>query len=361
VKRFKRIIGLGAALSCLAASVLLIGPAAAESGSSQKSQGTPSPKGLTKVPAFAGTQYGINIRWSYSNQSAATLSKELKATLSYCKSLGANSVSFAFDIYIASGSSNTIISGPGTPPPGIVGEATAVARRDGFFVLLRPLITEINPSQPWRGAIHPTNRNAWFTSYDNFLKPYLVDAQTNGANEVAYSVELGSLSGLPQWKTMVLPFSKKYYKGALMYNVSWYPPGMRPMANEYYGIDAYPAMQLPDSASVKQLLAGWNAWLKQYPVGAALTKTYITEVGLAAESDAYTHPSYVNWNTPIIPSIQSKWFQAACEFFNQHKFKGLWFFSTSLNEGPQKAAIGGKAWDFQGLSLPVIKKCFSGS
>lgn len=347
MKKMKR-SAVGAAVASVLATACLAGTSAASTDGR-----------TTKIPTFKGTQYGINIRWSYSHQSIATLNSELKATLSYCKSLGANSVAFAFDIYVASGSSNAVISGPGTPPANIVGYVTAIARHDGFFVLLRPLITEVIPSQPWRGAIHPTNRAEWFASYDNFLKPYLVAAQANGANEVAYSVELGSLSGLPQWTSTVIPFFKRYYKGALMYNVSWYPPGLHPMANEYYGIDAYPAMQLTDAASVKQLLAGWNAWLKRYPVGAPLNKTYITEVGLAAEAAAYTHPSYVGWGTPIIPSIQSKWFQAACEFFNQHKFKGLWFFSTSLNQGPQTAPIGGKPWDFQGLSLPVIKKCFT--
>jgi hypothetical protein len=146
-----------------------------------------------------------------------------------------------------------------------------------------------------------------------------------------------------------------------MYNVSWYTPGLNPMADHTYGIDAYPAMSLGDSATVTQLLAGWNAWLKRFPVNAPLDKTYIIEVGIAAQANAYTHPALANWHTPIIPSVQSKWYQAACDFFKQHKFRALYFYSTSLSAGPQTNAIGETPGDFQGLSLPVIKKCFTGS
>jgi hypothetical protein len=321
-----------------------------------------APRSLVSVRVLKGPrQFGVNIRWSYYKESTRAFDHQVGTTLNYVKSLGANSVAIAFNIYVSSPTSNFVIAGADTPPPVLLGELVAVAKRIGLFVLLRPLITETNPNMPWRGRIAPTNRTAWFNSYDNFLEPYLVAAQQNAASEFAYSCELGSLSGDSRWRTIVLPFMKRYYSGPLMYDVSWDPPGTKPMAGETYGIDAYPAMALPDSASVSQILAGWRVWLKRYPIQAAKSKTYIDEVGIASQSHAYTHPSLHSWGTPIIPSIQSKWFQAACDFFNEYKFRSLYFWSTSLNEGPQLARTGGTPQDFQGLSPPVIKKCFSSS
>jgi hypothetical protein len=318
--------------------------------------------GLVNVRVLPGPrQFGINIRWSYYPESQHAFNSQVKTTINYVKSLGANSVAVAFDIYVNSPKSNTVIAGPGTPPPSLLGQLIAVARLDGLFVLLRPLITETNANNPWRGEIAPTNRTAWFRSYDNFLKPYLEVARANGANEIAYSCELSSLGGDPRWKSTVVPYFKKYFNGALMYNASWYPPGMKPMAGETYGIDAYPAMDLPDSATVSQILHGWEVWLARFPLQAAKSKIYIVEAGISAQSHAYTHPSQHNWGTPIIPSIQSKWFQAACDFFNKYKFKSLYYFSTSLTVGPQLAPEGGTPADFQGQTPPVIKRCFTGS
>jgi hypothetical protein len=130
------------------------------------------------------------------------------------------------------------------------------------------------------------------------------------------------------------------------------------MAHQTYGLDMYPATSLPDSASVKQLVQGWNAWLQRFPIRARAALTYIDEVGIAAQSHAYTHPSLHNWSTPIIPVIQSKWFQAACVFYRQHNFRGLYFWSINMTTGPQLNYIGGTPIDFQGLTAPVIKTCF---
>src|ERR1019366_5124891 len=218
-----------------------------------------SPRALINVKVLGGPrQFGINIRWSYYKESQHAFNSQAKATLNYVKSLAANSVAIAFNIYVSFSKSNTVIAGPGTPPPGLLGELSAVAKSAGLFVLLRPLITETNPKALWRGLIAPTNRTAWFRSYDNFLRPYFQTAQTNGVNEFAYSCELSSLATDSHWKSTVIPFIRKYYSGALMFDASWNPPGMRPMACETYGVDAYPAMALPDSASVRQIVAGWN-------------------------------------------------------------------------------------------------------
>jgi hypothetical protein len=313
------------------------------------------------IQVMKGTQYGVNIKWLYRTESKAALNNQLKATLTYIKNLGANSVTFAFNIYVDSPTSNTVIAGFGTPPASLVGYVSWVSRRYGFNVLLRPLITETNPNAPWRGEIEPKNRNAWFKSYDKFLKPYLVAAQKDGASEFAYSCELQSLQGSKGWKSIVLPFMKKYFKRPLMYDAGWDSPGLAPMANQLYGIDAYPPAQLGDSATVKQLVAAWNAWLKREPILAPTDETYLIEVGIAAQSGAYLDPSYFSYKTPIVPAVQAKWFQAACDFFHQHKFKGIYFWATNLDEGPQTSPIGETPEDFQGASLPVISRCFTRS
>lgn len=317
---------------------------------------------LIQVATIPGPthEFGINIRWSDYGQSEKTVAAELKKCLPYIRSLGANSVALAFNFYVSSPTSNAVISGPDTPPPADIALFTYLSHLSGLAVLLRPLIQETNPNAPWRGRIQPTNPQAWFTSYESLLKPYLQAAQSTSANAFAFSVELEDLGSSPLWTSSFVPFAKKYFKGTLMYDTSWEKPGLKPIANEAYGLDMYPPMPAADSsdsATVSQLLKGWNEWLKHYPIGASMAKTYIVEVGIASQAKAYTHPSLHNWNTPIIPSIQSKWFAAACEFYRTHKFRGLYFWSISLTTGPPTSNAGNPG-DFKSLTPAAIKSCF---
>jgi len=306
----------------------------------------------------AAKQLGIDVTFYYKNESATTLQAQMLKTLRYAKTLKANSIAITFAFYISGPTADAVTTGNGTPSPSQIGYFVDLARAQHFFVLLRPVVNEVNPLEPWRGAIEPANRSAWFASYDAVLAPYLVAAQKAGANEIAISCELRSLGGDSHWKSTVVPFVKARFHGLQMMDVSWAPTGMDPVAGTTFGIDAYHPLIMPDTATVAQLVKGWDSWLKRQELPLPTDKIYITEVGIAAQSKAYTYPQKSDWGTPIVPSIQTNWFDAACTFFKTNKFLGIYFFATNLLEGPQTQATGGYPSDFQGSTNLAISKCF---
>jgi hypothetical protein len=91
--------------------------------------------------------------------------------------------------------------------------------------------------------------------------------------------------------SVVVPYFRSAFAGALMMDVSWENPGMQPKPGLTFGIDAYRPLNLSDSASVASLTTGWSGWLKRLTLPVPLKDIYIIEVGIAAQSHAYTHPS----------------------------------------------------------------------
>ncbi len=316
-------------------------------------------KSTTVVIIPGGPQKGIDVRWSYFPESQGLLDTQATTTFSYIKSLGANSTALSFNIYVHGSTSNSVTTGKDTPPPAIFQRVVQRAHNSGLFVLIRPLVEEVNPSQAWRGAIHPTNPRLWLTNYMNVLKPYLIAAQTAGANEFALAVELQTLEGSQLWASMVVPFFKTYFKGYLMMNPAWQSLGMQAQKTATYGLDSWRPINLPDSASVAQLTTAWGKLLGSDLMPVNTNQIYLAEIGIAAQAHAYTYPSKTNWGTPIIPAIQQKWFQAACNFYHLHHFLGIYFWSINFSKGPQTRTIGGQPSDFQGLGTAVIKSCFA--
>jgi hypothetical protein len=329
---------------------------ATASASPVTSRNTPVPI----ITAPGKNQLGVNIVWDYKSEPAATLTQQITTTLNYVKSLHANAIAINFDLFVNGPTSNTIFPGSATPPANAMLQLIQAAKSKGLYVLLRPVIDEVNPKAPWRGLLKPTDRDAWFASYDQALKPFVYAARLGKADELAIECELESLGNDPRWSSVVVPYVRQWFSGTLMTNASWENPGLIPQKGLTWGIDTYRPLKLPASATVKQLTAGWNSWLKRLPLPEPLNKTYIVETGLAAQAAAYTHPSAGDFGTKIIPSVQSKWFAAACNFYRQHKFKGLYFYSTNLTNGPQTKAIGGVPMDFQGVTNTEIRNCFTG-
>lgn len=321
---------------------------------------TGKPKGTDEPAVLAGRpMLGVEVRWVYTRTSRIKLRQEFRATLSYARALGANSVALAFNLYVRSPEANAITPDPRTPPAALVGQFIETARQDyRMRVVVRPLITEQNSHYGSRLKIHPRNPSLWFRSYDHAMLPYLLQAQEKGATAFAYFSELTSLQHDSQWGRLVLPFVQQHFRGPLLFDVTWGKKEAAPVTGVLYGIDAYPAIMAPSDASVATLLRGWNRWLTEVPLRAPADKTYILEVGIASQDGAYRHPAVHNWFSPIVPSIQARWFQAACDFFKQHDFRSLFFWSTSLTRGPQWSRSGETPGDFQGASIATIRRCF---
>jgi hypothetical protein len=303
-------------------------------------------------------QLGVDVLFTYFKESASALRNQSQKDFSYIKSLGANSVSITFHLYVKGPKVNSVILGPDTPTPAALAAVIKSAESHHLAVEVRPLIDEVNPNLPWRGEIAPTNVAKWIASYDSDLKPFLIASQTAAANEFVIAVELNQLNSNKAWTKTVIPFARRYYKGGLVFNVSWGKPGLVALPGTSFSVDTYPSIDVPDTATIAQLLAGWNKHLTVLPMPVSDSDVVIQEVGIAAQDHAYTKPEISNWNTKYVPQIQANWFDVACDFFNSHHMEGIYFWALTFVRGPQTKTIGGLPTDFQGLGTAAIKSCF---
>jgi hypothetical protein len=304
-------------------------------------------------------QLGIDVLLTDTKEATSTLLAQANKNFAYVKSLGANSVSITFDIFVKGPTLNSVYVGPDTPTPAALVTVIKSAESHHLAVEVRPVIDEFNPKLLWRGGITPKSVPKWIASYDSVLHPFLVAAQSALANEFVIATELNQLNTNKAWGKTVIPFVRKYYQGALVFNVAWNEPGIVALSGTSFSIDTYPAVKVSNTASVAKIEAGWNAHLKALPMPVPDSSVVMQEVGIAAQDNAYTEPEKLNWNSKYVPKIQANWFDAACDFFNSHHMKGIYFYSITFDRGPQTRAVGGQPTDFQGLGTAAIKSCFA--
>jgi len=345
-------------LSVLAAALATVA-LLADAGCAQSTRpATPSQASAAKAqPA----QLGVDVYWHTPGTEAA-----VKATaaqiLNYVVSLHANSVALAFPIFTDGARPTRVYTEPDfSPDPSTLGVLIAAAKARGLRVTVRPLIDEANitvtPGQ-WRGSIMPADVGTWFASYRSVLDPYLGAAQAARADEFVVGAELNSLIGAPQWQDVLTDAGARFH-GVLSYADNWdfWAKGKAPAAIPVIGLDAYPPQDLPDSATVDQLAAGWTAWL-QHRSAATLEETVIQEVGIPAQSGAYRKPySWGADGAAIVPEIQQNWFAAACQSARSLRMPGLYYWS--VDSADPMNGHSGAAGSIVGRGDAAIKACFA--
>ncbi|WP_436525137.1 glycoside hydrolase family 113 [Actinoplanes sp. HUAS TT8] len=332
-------------------SEILVSPSASAAG--------PSPTVTTAHTTKA--ELGVQIFWH-----EVTTPDQVRANadrlLDYVVSLGANSVGITFPIYTDGARPTRVYTGPGvTPTPSDLVTIIGRARARGLRVLVRPLIDEknLNTGGAWRGSIKPVNVNAWFTSYGKVLMPFLTAAQSAGADSFVLGSELDSLVRYQRkWRTTVAEASR-IFTGRLVYADNWgaWATGRPGVPGADPGLDAYPSLGLPDSATVAQLTTAWTKWLRSRPEG--LDRTVIQEVGIAAAPGAYRRPTgWPSDRQKVTPQIQIRWFAGACAAAKSLNMAGIYFWTLDAWADPANAG-GYNAGSFIGRGDQAIKECFA--
>ena len=192
----------------------------------------------------------------------------------------------------------------------------------------------------WRGTISPVNATQWFRSYFYALAPYLTLARKLSVEYFAISTELDSMAKKPkkpQWK-FLLRDAAHLYHGSLIFTVTWAygNSGIVRWSGTSPGMDAYEAVHLPPTATVAQLLAGWNyAVTSMNKVPFALSSATIDEIAIPAQDGAYWEPWA--WALPASDAfdqaVQANWYAAACDFFQMHAMRGIYFWGIWYADG----------------------------
>ncbi|MCU1617970.1 MAG: hypothetical protein JWO98_5510 [Frankiales bacterium] len=296
---------------------------------------TPAPPVIKQVAHKweSGTfQNGIQLYWHFPGTDADVIAKA-DSTLDYIVSLGANSVAISFPIYTDGIRPTRVYANKDTPSPAQLGLVLAAAKARGLRITVRPIINEANivaqDPNGWRGNIKPRSVTGWFASYDQFMQQYALVMQQYGVQEFVAGTELVSLRGYTaEWKQLIQRLAGVYV-GTISYAANW-DEGQNP-AFQTQGVDAYPAINLPDSASVDRLTAALTGWIEKTPpdVRARLT---LQEVGIPAHSGVYIHPWY--WGTnkaPLNFTVQANWYTAMCRAAHAASVNGIYYWTVDTN------------------------------
>lgn len=307
-------------------------------------------------------QLGVDLLWYEDppHQSQTRIGRTAHADLRYLVGLNANSVSINFPFYTASATSSSVYAGDRTPTPAQLAVVVEAARRMKLRVTIRPLMddSDLRPNS-WRGIIAPRNVAAWFASYESFLRPYLVMANTCKVTTFIVGAELDSLSGASEWKQLIAQ-ARKLFRGELAYSVNWdgFHEGESNPPADSIGVDTYFPVSAGNHASVPELIGDWNSWWNTLPSDVNQHATVIDEVGIAAVDGAYAAPYESGEpSQPLKLSIQTNWFKAACSVVKNRNLAGIYFWSLtfggSLTVSTSPSGFVGRP------AQQVIRNCFA--
>ncbi len=176
----------------------------------------------------------------------------------------------------------------------VIEQATSLGLQTTLFPIIR---LEVRNGNDWRGLIQPSDFNAWWASYKNFILHYAPIAQEEKV--AAYSVGSELLSrekDTYQWKALIQEV-KKVYNGKLLYSANWdhyeHPEFWSDL--DYVGVTMYYEISKTKNPTLKQLKAEWKkikrsflSWKKKYPNQPLV----FTEIGYPSVNGGSMHP----WN-----------------------------------------------------------------
>ncbi len=285
-------------------------------------------------------QKGIHIYWENNPaDSSETVAAKSSRILDYVVRLGANSVAVSFPIYTDGRTASAVAAGRGTPSPERIGILLEEATKRGLRTTLRPLLDEasLRKHGSWRGTIAPAKPARWFASYRDTLAPFLAVAEQHRANTVVIAAELSSMDTHDAaWRTLSAQ-ARTVFRGELSVSRNW-DLTMTPVPHygvDAVGIDAYPPLDLPDSATAQRVRDAWGGWLRRAVAGQDPGAVVIHEVGLGAQTGAYRKP--YRWGDPKLPlrlDMQATWFAAAFDAARELHLGGVYFWKLDFHADP---------------------------
>jgi hypothetical protein len=314
---------------------------------------TPTAKFLARRAPRRQLGIGIDF-YTYSGQDVATAAEQ---TVAYAKSLHANSISISFPFFMHGKHGSAVFATSETPSPSELAQVAVLAENAGLYVSLRPLLDEYSLGAS-RTIWKPEHPAAWFASYQKFLLPYAEMAQQARIPELIEGTEFSLFGRSHLWNGLAQAL-RRVYTGTLVYDSNWgLPLAGNGGSKVVEAVDSYQPMPLPASASVAQLTAGWSTYDATLPHG-----TVELEVDIAAVRGAYLKPYQVaGWHEKKLdPTIQVRWFTAACNAMVREHLGGIYFWGPGLGQSthvrPGLAEPG--SWvDSPGAA--AISRCFAG-
>jgi hypothetical protein len=267
--------------------------------------------------------------------------------------LGANWIQFTPTWKMATATSSTI-DNAWTLTDADVLAAIDIAHSKGLKVLLKPHVDPQDGTERWQ--INPSNRAAWFKSYQSMMSHYATIAQREGVEEFSVGCELATMSGFGDriaWLTVINAI-RAVYSAPLVYaakadeysNVSFWDQ------LNFIGIDAYFPLSTKPTTDISALEAAWipiRDQMSAFAIGAG-RRILFTEAGYPSLVGAAVEP----WNNEYSSTPSQQEQAAAYEalfatFSGQPWWAGTFCWSWWTESGvysPLDLAIGGKLAEF---------------
>lgn len=265
--------------------------------------------------------------------------EEVDLYLNKASSLGVNSITLVVPFFMDSASSNTVYTLPDkTESKTRLSLFAQKALNRGIEVHIRLLLDEANlyKEGKWRGLIEPQNRNEWFKNYTALLLDYANFARDQKIAILTIGSELSSLENENVLWIELINALKAVYKGKLVYTSNWdrtvfyARPAFKTHVEEW--IDPYfPLENVPDVASVDQLIPAWNVWFtKMEQNGYQLNTLTFAEIGIVPQMGAYAGPYGLDNGKPLSYEVQKSYFESVCRVAKERGVKGIYWWITSV-------------------------------
>jgi Glycoside Hydrolase Family 113 len=168
--------------------------------------------------------------------------------------------------YMPTSTSTTIAANfsTNTPTDAAVVSAISQLHSQGVKVMLKPHVDVSDGT--WRGAIHPTDANAWFASFTAFILHYAQLAHDNNVEMLCIGTEYATMTGSDyqsNW-TAVINAIRQVYSGKLVYAANATSTGDEFTSVSFWsqvdviGLDGYFPLTNHADPTMAQLIAAWS-------------------------------------------------------------------------------------------------------
>ena len=276
------------------------------------------------------TYYGMNhVSWSageYSSAAGSDSEDALAAT-------GTPWAGVLVTWYQADAHATTIAPQSYSPTDNDVISAITELHSKGVKVMLKPHVDALDGS--WRGTFQPSDVNAWFASFTNFIVHWAQLAQAQGVELLCFGTEYTMLTGasnLARW-TSVINTIRSNYSGPLTYaaNATFGGDEFTSVAFwnqvDVIGLDAYFPLTNHNDPTLAELVQAWSNNRNGENIVAAVENfagahpgqpVIFTEIGYRSLAGANSAPWDWSVSGTADPMEQQLCYEALYEVWSQH-------------------------------------------
>jgi hypothetical protein len=290
---------------------------------------TQTVKAITSVNSGFTYEGITHVSWTngaYSSAAGITSQGALAAA-------GTNWAGLLVTWYMPTASSTTISTISSTPSDADLIAAINEFHAKGLKVMLKPHVDTLDGT--WRGAITPSDINAWFASFNAFILHFAQLAQANGVEMLCFGTEYSTMSvstNAANWANTISQI-RGVYSGPLAYaanasstngdeytHVSFWP------LVDVIGLDGYFSLTNHADPTLAELLSAWTnnkngenliAAVQNFADAHPSQQIIFTEIGYRSVAGGNINPWDFSTGTLVDNTEQRNCYEAMYEVWSQ--------------------------------------------